>query len=127
MPSYAIRVSNLSKKYYLGQRYGSTFRRTMRILGITEVISARQSPWQNPFVERVIGSIRRECTDHIISLGERHLVRVLRCYATYYNESRAHLSLDRNSPSPGDVPTPGEMKEAARVAWLMRSNPSTQE
>ncbi|MHC4512969.1 MAG: integrase core domain-containing protein [Planctomycetota bacterium] len=65
--------------------YGSTFRRTVSVLGITQVISARQSPWQNPFAERLIGSIRRECTDHIIPLGERHLVSVL---------------LDRNSPSP---------------------------
>ncbi len=80
--------------------YASTFRRTMSVLGITEVISARQSPWQNPFAERVIGSIRRECTDRIIPLGERHLVSVLRRYATYYNESRTHLALDRNSPSP---------------------------
>ncbi len=80
--------------------YGRAFRRTMSILGITAVISAKQSPWQNPFVERVIGSIRRECTDHIIPLGERHLVSVLRRYTTYYNESRTHLALDRNSPSP---------------------------
>ena len=80
--------------------YGAAFRRTMSVLGINQVISAKQSPWQNPFAERVIGSIRRECTDHIIALGERHLARVLRRYATYYNESRTHLSLDRNSPSP---------------------------
>ena len=80
--------------------YGGAFRKTMSILGINPVISAKQSPWQNPFAERVIGSIRRECTDHIIPLGERHLARVLRRYATYYNESRTHLALDRNSPSP---------------------------
>ena len=70
-----------------------------------EVISARKSPWQNPFVERVIGSIRRECTDHIIAVGERHLSRVLQKYAAYYNEARTHLSLDRNSPSPRIVET----------------------
>ena len=80
--------------------YASAVRRTTGILGINEVISARKSPWQNPFAERVIGSIRRECTDHIIALGERHLARVLQRYATYYNESRTHLALDRNSPSP---------------------------
>jgi transposase InsO family protein len=83
--------------------YGSAFRRAMSILGIAEVISAKKSPWQNPFAERVIGSIRRECTDHIIALGERHLVRVLQSYVTYYNESRPHLSLDRNSPLPRAV------------------------
>ncbi len=80
--------------------YSSAVRRTMSILGINPVISARKSPWQNPFAERVIGSIRRECTDHIIPLGERHLARVLRLYAIYYNESRTHLALNRNSPLP---------------------------
>ena len=83
--------------------YGSNVRRTIGILGITQVISAKQSPWQNPFAERAIGSIRRECTDHIIALGARHLVRTLRRYATYYNESRTHLCLDRNSPLPRSV------------------------
>ena len=90
--------------------YASAVRRTTGILGISEVISARKSPWQNPFAERVIGSIRRECTDYIIPLGERHLARVLQRYATYYNESRTHLSLDRNSPSPRAVDNgPGEV------------------
>ena len=82
---------------------------------IRQVISARKSPWQNPYAERVIGSIRRECTDHTrpsrasarwvpaIALGEHHLSRVLAKYAAYYNESRTHLSLDRNSPSPRTV------------------------
>ncbi len=80
--------------------YGDTFRKKMAVFGIKEVISARQSPWQNPFAERVIGSIRRECTDHIIALGEHHLVGILRRYATYYNESRTHMALDGNAPSP---------------------------
>lgn len=83
--------------------YGAQVRRTLDILGIRQVNSAKKSPWQNPFAERVIGSIRRECTDHIVPLGERHLVRVLRRYATYYNESRPHLSLARNSPLPRAV------------------------
>jgi hypothetical protein len=54
------------------------FKKKLTAMGIAEVMSARKSPWQNPYAERVIGSIRRECTDHIIALGERHLVRVLR-------------------------------------------------
>ncbi len=83
--------------------YGCAFQRTITALGITQVISARKSPWQNPFAERLIGSIRRECTDHIIPLGERHLARVLQRYATYYNESRTHLALNRNSPLPRSV------------------------
>ena len=83
--------------------YGHAFQRTLDILGINQVISAKKSPWQNPYAERVIGSIRRECTDHIIPLGERHLSRVLRRYAAYYNESRTHLALDRNSPLPRSI------------------------
>ncbi len=75
----------------------------MSVLGITQVISARKSPWQNPFAERVIGSIRRECTDHVIALGELHLARVLRRYATYYNEARCHLSLRGNAPLPRQI------------------------
>ena len=75
----------------------------MAALGIEEVISARKSPWQNPYGERVIGSIRRECTDHVITLGERHLVRILLKYATYYNQARCHLSLECNAPMPRQV------------------------
>ena len=58
--------------------YGRAFKKKLAAMGIAEVISARKSPWQNPYVERVIGSIRRECRDHIVALGERHLVRILR-------------------------------------------------
>jgi transposase InsO family protein len=83
--------------------YGPAFRHRAKALGIDEVISAKQSPWQNPFAERAIGSIRRECTDHIIALGERHLLRTLREYVAYYNQSRTHLSLDRNAPEPRPV------------------------
>ncbi len=95
--------------------YGNAFQRTLAVLGIKQVISAKKSPWQNPYAERVIGSIRRECTDHTrpsrararwvpaIPLGERHLSRVLRRYATYYNESRTHLALNCNSPLPRPI------------------------
>jgi len=83
--------------------YGPVFKRRAEAFGIDEVLSAPQSPWQNPLVERAIGSIRRECTDHIIALGERHLLRVLREYVEYYNETRTHLSLDRNAPEPRRV------------------------
>ena len=72
------------------------------------MISARRSPWQNPFVERVIGSIRRECTDHVIALGEDHLRRVLNEYVDYYNRSRTHLSLDGNAPLPREVEPIGD-------------------
>ena len=70
----------------------------IRTLGITEVISAPRSPWQNAYVECVIGSIRRECTDQVIPLGKRHLRRMLGEYFAYYNESRTHRSLGGNAP-----------------------------
>ena len=65
----------------------------LALLGHTVADSAPRSPWQNPFVERLIGSIRRECTDHIIPMGEKHLLRLLREYAAYFNASRTHHSL----------------------------------
>ncbi len=82
---------------------GKMFKRKLPALGIEPVISARKSPWQNPYAERVIGSIRRECTDHIIAIGERHLLQTLLRYATYYNESRCHLSLEGDAPKPRPI------------------------
>jgi transposase InsO family protein len=78
--------------------YGTAVRRRLRAMGIRDKPIAAGSPWQNGFAERLIGSIRRECTDHIIALGEGHLRRVLRCYAHYYNESRTHRSLNKDAP-----------------------------
>jgi putative transposase len=75
-------------------------RRCVEALGMQQVVSAPRSPWQNAFVERVIGTIRRECTDHIIPWNERHLIKVLREYVEHYNEGRCHQSLDGNSPVP---------------------------
>ena len=89
--------------------FGDAFRKTVKALGIKEVISAKRSPWQNPFVERVIGSIRRECTNHIIALGEDHLRRVLNEYVDYYNRSRTHLSLDGNAPVARRVEPAGDV------------------
>ena len=77
-------------------------------MGIEEVLIAPRSPWQNPYCERVIGSIRRECLDHVIVLNEAHLRRILRGkYCAYYHNSRAHLSLDRNAPVPREDGKPG--------------------
>ena len=81
----------------------------MKALGITELVSVPRSPWQNAYVERLIGSIRRECTDHIIPPSEKHLLRTLREYRAYYNESRAHASLEGNAPVPRDVEGTGEI------------------
>ena len=68
---------------------------------------SRQSPWQNGYCERVIGSIRRECLDHIIVLNDGHLRRVLKEYVAYYHRSRTHLGLEKDAPEPRSVQTPG--------------------
>ena len=78
--------------------YGESFRRRVAGMGIAEVISAPASLWQNPYAERVIGSIRRECLDHVIVLNQAHLRRVLTIYSRYYLQSRTHLSLDKDAP-----------------------------
>lgn len=78
--------------------YDDAGRRRIASLGITEVISSQRSPWQSPYVERLIGSMRRECLDHVIVLSEAHLRRILRTYLAYYHRSRTHLALDRDAP-----------------------------
>ena len=70
----------------------------MRSIGIRDRPASPRSPWQNGYAERLIGSIRRECLDHIVVFGERHLRHVLLLYMKYYNETRTHLSLDKDSP-----------------------------
>ena len=75
-------------------------------MGITEVTTAPRSPWQNPYVERLIGSIRRECLDHIIIFSERHLRCVLSSYFEYHHDVRTHLSLDKDCPWPRPVQLP---------------------
>ena len=82
------------------------FRHRVRAMGITEVITAPRSPWQNPYAERLIGSIRRECLDHIIILNERHLRRVLSSYFQYHHVSRTHLSLNKDCPRPRPIQLP---------------------
>lgn len=78
--------------------YGGVFRQRIFALGIRDRPTAPHSPWQNGYVERVIGSIRRECLDHAIVLGPNHLRRLLRDYADYYNNDRTHLALAKDSP-----------------------------
>jgi hypothetical protein len=70
----------------------------MRAMGIWDKPTAPASPWQNSFAERLIGSIRRECVDHFVVLGEAHLRRILRAYAGYYNNIRTHWSSDKDTP-----------------------------
>jgi hypothetical protein len=78
--------------------YGSLVTRRLRAMGIRDKPTAPASPWQNGVAERLIGSIRRECVDHIIVLGEMHLLRVLKSYADYYNSFRTHRSLKKDAP-----------------------------
>ena len=84
--------------------YGNDFRKKVRSLNINEVLIAPRSPWQNPYVERVIGTIRRDYLDNIIVLNERHLKRILKEYIDkYYHPFRTHLSLDKDCPEYREV------------------------
>jgi putative transposase len=88
--------------------YGDAFRRRIASMGISEVISSPSSPWQNPYAERLIGSIRRECLDHVIVFNQTHLRRTLARYVLYYHASRTHLSLEKDAPTPRRVQAPEE-------------------
>ena len=80
--------------------YGRRVTHMLEMLDIEQIVTAPRSPWQNGYCERVIGTIRRECLDHVIVLGERHLRRVLKEYLAYYNGSRTHLGLGKDAPEP---------------------------
>jgi transposase InsO family protein len=111
-PRYLLRDRDAS--------YGESFRKQVDAMGITEVITAPRSPWQNAYVERVIGSIRRECLDHIVIFNERHLRRVLSSWVDYYHRTRTHLSLDKDSPDPRPVlpPRSGTVVAVPQVSGL---------
>lgn len=88
-------------RYLLRDRdriFGQDFREQVKAMNIEEVLSAPRSPWQRAYVERVIGSIRRECLDHVIVLSEASLRRIVVSYFAYYHEWRTHLSLDKDAP-----------------------------
>jgi transposase InsO family protein len=87
-------------------------------MGIRGKPIARGSPWQNSFAERLIGSIRRERVDHVIALGEQHLRRVLKSYASYYNTARAHRLLDKDAPVSRPVQRVGRIVSHALVGGL---------
>jgi len=106
-------------RYLLRDRdaiYGEHFHRQAAALRIKEVTTAPRSPWQNPYAERVIGSLRRECLDHMIILGERHLKRILTSYVDYYHDARTHLSLAKDTPDGRSVQLVGK----GRVIALKR-------
>jgi len=91
-PAYLVRDNDRS--------YGQIFVNRLRSMGIRDRPTALRSPWQNPYVERLIGTLRRECLDHVLILGEWHLRLVLNAYCLYYNETRTHLGLDKDTPLP---------------------------
>jgi transposase InsO family protein len=109
-PRYLLRDRDAS--------YGSDFRCRVEAMGITEVVTTPRSPWQNPYVERVIGSIRRECLDHIVIFNERHLRRVLTSYRDYYHRSRTHLSLRKDCPGPRPVQSENRVIAIEEVGGL---------
>jgi transposase InsO family protein len=89
-------------KYLLRDRdaiYGEAFQKRVRAMGIEQVLSAPRSPWQNPFVERLIGTLRRDCLDHVLALNECHLRRIVAGYLAYYHDWRTHLALSMDAPN----------------------------
>ena len=91
-----------SPKYLLRDRdgiYGDVFKERIKRMGIEQLLISFRSPWQSPFVERVIGSVRRECLDHMIILNERHLKSILKEYFPYYHDDRTHYNLGKETPS----------------------------
>ena len=96
-------------RYLLRDRdaiFGEEFQRQITDMGIREVLSALRSPWQRAYIERIIGSIRRECLDHVIVFHENSLRRTLASYFQYYHGSRTHLSLGKDSPEPRSIQPP---------------------
>src|SRR3974377_379750 len=103
-------------------RSGSDLRsivaRRLRAMGIRDKPTAPASPWQNGFAERLIGSIRRECVDHFIILGEAHLRHILRTYARYYNDMRTHWSLNKDAPVSRSVQRNGSINSRPILGGL---------
>jgi transposase InsO family protein len=91
-PAYLIRDNDGS--------YGQVFMNRLRSMGIRDRPTSPRSPWQNAYVERLIGTLRRECLDHVVIFGEWHLRQVLKSYSLYYNQTRTHLALDKDTPLP---------------------------
>jgi len=98
--------------------YGDLVRMRIASLGMQEVLTAPRSPWQNPYAERLIGSIRRECLNHFVILNARHLKRTLALYFRYYHTSRTHLGLDKQCPFPREVSRDGRIIEIPQLHGL---------
>ena len=89
-PTYLVRDND--------RAYGQAVTRRLRTMGIRDRPISPRSPWQNAYVERLIGTLRRECLDHVLIFGERHLRRILALYSSYYNQTRTHLALRKDAP-----------------------------
>jgi transposase InsO family protein len=100
-PKYLIRDND--------RAFGAAFKARVRAMGIRDRPTSFRSPWQNGHVERLIGSIRRECTDHLIVLSEAHLRRILAKYSTYYNEVRTHIALGKDAPRTRPIESFGDI------------------
>jgi transposase InsO family protein len=100
--------------------YGEQFRHRVKGMRIEEVLTAPHSPWQNPFAERLIGSIRRECLNHVLVPGEPHRRRILTRYVAYYHQARTHLALDKDAPGlrPIELPAAGKIVQLPEVGGL---------
>ncbi len=110
-------------RYLLRDRdsiHGDVFRQRVRGMAIREVMTAPRAPWQSPYVERLIGSVRRECLDHLIVLNEESLRQRLKLYFAYYHRARTHLSLDKDAPESRPVQPPelGSVVELREVGGL---------
>jgi transposase InsO family protein len=112
---------NEAPRYMIRDRdciHGVVVTRRLRAMGIRDKPTAPASPWQNGCAERLIGSIRRECLDHIVVLGATHLRRILKYYARYYNETRTHLSLDKDAPFSRAVQVSGRIAASPLLGGL---------
>jgi transposase InsO family protein len=112
---------NEAPRYVIRDRdgiYGAAVTRRLRAMGIRDKPISPGSPWQNGYVERLIGTIRRECLDHMILFGEAHLRRILRKYAAYYNESRIHRSLNKDAPFSLAIEHPGVIRSPPVLGGL---------
>ena len=114
---------NEAPRYLIRDRdriYGAVVTRRLRAMGIRDKPTAPVSPWQNGFAERLIGSIRRECVDHFVVLGEAHLRRILQNYARYYNDIRTHRSLNKDAPAYRAVQRIGTIESHAILGGIHR-------
>jgi putative transposase len=109
-PKYLIRDRD--------KKYGDLSSEGINQFEITPIVTAYRSPWQNGYVERVIGSIRRECLDHVIVLNESHLRNVLSDYVSYHNKYRTHLGLNKDSPEGRPVQIAGKIDKIPLVNGL---------